>query len=84
MTIVSDISNGRLSVIINPFGEAYPELGNGEGVGFKTIASYIRDDGIQYQKITLDCERSDMAWLGLDYCIGSRVIMYVMVLIIEL
>src|SRR5438105_1384172 len=46
MTPVSNISNGSFSVVINPFGEAYPELGNGEGVGFKTIASYIRDGGI--------------------------------------
>jgi hypothetical protein len=46
MTSISDISNGGFSVIINPFGEAYPELGNGEGVGFKTISSYIRDGGI--------------------------------------
>ncbi|HEY6882938.1 MAG TPA: hypothetical protein VI278_02760 [Nitrososphaeraceae archaeon] len=46
MTPVSDISNGGFSIVINPFGEAYPELGNGGGVGFKTIASYIRDGGI--------------------------------------
>ena len=46
MTSISDISNSDFSVIINPFGEAYPELGNGEGVGFKTISSYIRDGGI--------------------------------------
>ena len=46
MTPVSNISNGSFSVVINPFGEAYPELGNGEGLGFKTIASYIRDGGI--------------------------------------
>jgi hypothetical protein len=46
MTSISDISNSDFPVIINPFGEAYPELGNGEGVGFKTISSYIRDGGI--------------------------------------
>jgi hypothetical protein len=32
MAPVSNISNGSFSVLINPFGEAYPELGNGEGV----------------------------------------------------
>jgi len=46
MTSISDISNGNFSVVINPFGETYPEVGNAEGVGFKTIASYIRDGGI--------------------------------------
>jgi hypothetical protein len=44
MTPISHISS--FSVILNPFGEAYPESGNSEGVGFKTIASYIRDGGI--------------------------------------
>jgi hypothetical protein len=44
MTPVSSIS--AFSVILNPFGEAYPESGNAEDVGFKTIASYIRDGGI--------------------------------------
>jgi hypothetical protein len=44
MTAISSIS--AFSVILNPFGEAYPESGNSEGVGFKTIASYIRDGGI--------------------------------------
>jgi hypothetical protein len=46
MTPVSNIRNGGFSVVINPFAEAYTELDNGEGVGFKTIASYIRDGGI--------------------------------------
>ena len=46
MTPVSHISNSAFSIIINPFGEAYPESGNAEGVGFKTIASYIRDGGV--------------------------------------
>jgi hypothetical protein len=46
MTPISHISNSAFSVILNPFGEAYPESGNSEGVGFKTIASYIRDGGI--------------------------------------
>ena len=46
MTSISDISNSNFSVVINPFGEIYPEVGNAEGVGFKTIASYIRDGGI--------------------------------------
>lgn len=44
LTPISSIN--AFSVIINPFGEAYPESGNAEGVGFKTIASYIRDGGI--------------------------------------
>lgn len=46
MTPISNISNSGFSIIINPFGEAYPELGNAEGQGFKTITSYIRDGGI--------------------------------------
>ena len=29
-----------------PFGEAYPELGSAEGVGLKTILSYMQDGGI--------------------------------------
>ena len=32
MTSISEISNGTFSVILNPFGEAYPESGNAEGV----------------------------------------------------
>ena len=46
MTSISCISNSAFSVILNPFGEAFPESGNAEGAGFKTIASYIRDGGI--------------------------------------
>jgi hypothetical protein len=46
MTSISCINNTAFSVILNPFGEAYPESGNAEGAGFKTIASYIRDGGI--------------------------------------
>jgi hypothetical protein len=46
MTPISHIGNSAFSVILNPFGEAYPESGTAEGVGFKTIASYIRDGGI--------------------------------------
>jgi hypothetical protein len=46
MTPISHVSNSAFSVVLNPFGEAYPESGNAEGVGFKTIASYIRDGGI--------------------------------------
>jgi hypothetical protein len=46
MTPISHISNSAFSVILNPFGEAYPESGNAEGVSFRTIASYIRDGGI--------------------------------------
>ena len=34
------------TLTINPFGEAYPELGNAEGTGFRTIMSYIQDGGI--------------------------------------
>ena len=43
---ISNISSGTFPIIVNPFGEAYPELGNAEGMGFKTILSYIRDGGI--------------------------------------
>ena len=46
MTPISHIGNSALSIILNPFGEAYPELGNAEGVAFRTIVSYIRDGGI--------------------------------------
>jgi hypothetical protein len=46
MTPISSIR--AFSVILNPFAEAYPESGNAEGMGFKTIASYIRDGGIVF------------------------------------
>jgi hypothetical protein len=46
LTSISNLNSGAFSIVINPFGEAYPELGNAEGVGFKTILSYIRDGGI--------------------------------------
>ena len=47
LTPISNINSGTFPIVINPFGEAYPELGNnGEGIGFKTIMSYIRDGGI--------------------------------------
>lgn len=46
LTPISNLSNGTFSVVINPFGEAYPELGNAEGTGFRTIMSYIQDGGI--------------------------------------
>ena len=37
LTSISNISNGNFSIIINPFGEAYPELGDASGVGLNTI-----------------------------------------------
>jgi hypothetical protein len=46
LTSISNLSNGAFSMVINPFGEAYPELGSAEGVGLKTILSYIQDGGI--------------------------------------
>jgi hypothetical protein len=46
LTSISNLSNGGFSIIINPFGEAYPELGGAVGVGLNTILSYIRDGGI--------------------------------------
>jgi hypothetical protein len=46
LTPTSNLTNEALSIIINPFGEAYPELDKAEGTGFKTILSYIRDGGI--------------------------------------
>jgi hypothetical protein len=46
LTSISNLNSGTFSIVINPFGEAYPELGNTEGIGFKTILSYIRDGGI--------------------------------------
>jgi hypothetical protein len=35
MTPISHIGNSAFSVILNPFGEAYPESGNAEGVGLE-------------------------------------------------
>jgi hypothetical protein len=46
LTSISNLNSGAFSIVINPFGEAYSGLGNAEGVGFKTILSYIRDGGI--------------------------------------
>jgi hypothetical protein len=46
LTSISNLSNGAFSMVINPFGEAYPELGSAEGVGLKTILCYIQDGGI--------------------------------------
>jgi hypothetical protein len=46
LTSISNLSNGVFSIVINPFGEAFPELGSAEGVGMKTILSYIQDGGI--------------------------------------
>lgn len=46
LTSISNLSNDAFSIIINPFGEAYPELGSAEGVGLKTILSYMQDGGI--------------------------------------
>jgi hypothetical protein len=46
MTPFSHIINDIFSIIVNPFGESYPESGNAEGVSFRTITSYIRDGGI--------------------------------------
>ena len=46
LTSISNLSDGTFSIVINPFGEAYPELGNAEGTGFRTIMSYIQDGGI--------------------------------------
>jgi len=46
LTPISNLSNGAFSIVINPFGEAYPELGSAEGVGLNTILSYIHDGGI--------------------------------------
>jgi hypothetical protein len=46
LTPISNLSSGTFSIVINPFGEAYPELGSAEGVGLKTILAYIQDGGI--------------------------------------
>lgn len=46
LTPISNLSNGAFSIVINPFGEAYPELGSAEGVGLNTILAYIHDGGI--------------------------------------
>jgi hypothetical protein len=46
MTSISQINNNIFSIVVNPFGESYPESGNAEGISFRTIASYIRDGGI--------------------------------------
>jgi hypothetical protein len=46
LTPISNLSSGAFSIVINPFGEAYPEVGSAEGVGLRTILSYIQDGGI--------------------------------------
>ena len=46
LTSISNLSNGTFSIIINPFSEAYSELGSAEGIGLKTILFYIQDGGI--------------------------------------
>jgi hypothetical protein len=46
LTSISDMNSGNFTIMINPFGEAYPELGDAAGVGLKTILSYIQDGGI--------------------------------------
>lgn len=46
LTPISNLSSGTFSIVINPFGEAYPEVGSAEGVGLRTILSYIQDGGI--------------------------------------
>jgi hypothetical protein len=46
LTPTSNLNNEAFSIIINPFGEAYPELDKAEGTGFNTILSCIRDGGI--------------------------------------
>jgi hypothetical protein len=46
LTPISNLSDGAFSIVINPFGEAYPELGSAEEVGLRTILSYIQDGGI--------------------------------------
>jgi hypothetical protein len=46
LTPISNLNDGNFSIVINPFGEAYPELGSAEGVGLRTILSYIQDGGI--------------------------------------
>lgn len=46
LTPISNLSSGTFTIVINPFGEAYPELGSAEGAGLRTILSYIQDGGI--------------------------------------
>jgi hypothetical protein len=46
LTPISNLNDGTFSIVINPFGEAYPELGSAEGVCLRTILSYIQDGGI--------------------------------------
>lgn len=43
---VSQIAYGDYPVVINPFGETYPERGTGEGEAFVTIREFIRNGGI--------------------------------------
>lgn len=43
---VSQIACGDFPVVINPFGETYPERGTGEGEAFATIRELIRNGGI--------------------------------------
>ncbi len=44
--VISNLNSGIFPIIVNPFGEAYPELGNTEDIWLKTILSYIGVGGI--------------------------------------
>jgi hypothetical protein len=46
LTPISNLNDGTFSIVINPFGEAYPEIGSAEELGLRTILSYIQDGGI--------------------------------------
>jgi hypothetical protein len=43
---VADMGSGFYPIVIDPFGECFPEKGVGRGVALQTILEYIRDGGI--------------------------------------
>jgi hypothetical protein len=43
---VAELGSGFYPIVINPFGECFPEKGQGRGVALQTILEYIRDGGI--------------------------------------
>jgi hypothetical protein len=43
---IAELGSGFYPIVINPFGECFPEKGQGRGVALETILEYIRDGGI--------------------------------------
>ena len=43
---IAELGSGFYPIVINPFGECFPEKGQGRGVALETILEYIRDGGV--------------------------------------